>query len=149
MGGQQIELESGRANRLTSSDTSQAQIEGFELVHPNIYPSINCCSARRGWSYRSKTIESPWHRTTTGNTRGVPVKFSIDNKTEARALLPDQWVTKMNICKQRSVDKRYTGGHIVTNNSFHRFFFSVWEKVSRVESGYEGRGRWVGVGCVM
>ena len=25
-------------SRLTSSDTSQAQIQGFELAHPNIYP---------------------------------------------------------------------------------------------------------------
>ena len=24
---------------LTSSDTSQAQIQGFELAHPNIYPT--------------------------------------------------------------------------------------------------------------
>ena len=30
--------ESGRAGRLTSSDTSQAQTQGFELAHPNFYP---------------------------------------------------------------------------------------------------------------
>ena len=27
-----------RVGGLTSSDTSQAQIQGFELAHPNIYP---------------------------------------------------------------------------------------------------------------
>jgi hypothetical protein len=27
-----------RASRLNSSDTSQAQTQGFELAHPNIYP---------------------------------------------------------------------------------------------------------------
>ena len=29
---------------LTNSATTQAQIQGFELAHPNIYPSINCQS---------------------------------------------------------------------------------------------------------
>ena len=28
----------GRANGLTRSNTSQAQIQDFELAHPNIYP---------------------------------------------------------------------------------------------------------------
>ena len=28
----------GKASGLTSSDTSQGQIQGFELAHPNIYP---------------------------------------------------------------------------------------------------------------
>lgn len=32
------ELERGRAGRMTSSDTSRAQIRGSELVHLNIYP---------------------------------------------------------------------------------------------------------------
>ena len=35
---QPSEWERGKASRLTSSDTSQAQIQGFELAHPNIYP---------------------------------------------------------------------------------------------------------------
>ena len=30
--------ENKRPGRLTSSDTSQAQIQSFELAHPNVYP---------------------------------------------------------------------------------------------------------------
>ena len=33
------------ADRLTST---QAQIQGFELTHPNIYPTYECWSMRRG-----------------------------------------------------------------------------------------------------
>ena len=33
------------ADRLT---TTQAQIQGFELTHPNIYPTYECWSMRRG-----------------------------------------------------------------------------------------------------
>lgn len=32
------EHESGKACELTSSDASQAQMQGFQLAHPNIYP---------------------------------------------------------------------------------------------------------------
>ena len=35
-------------------------------------PPVNCWSAWRAQSYRSKTITSPWHRATTGHLRGVP-----------------------------------------------------------------------------
>ena len=35
---QPSEWERGKASRLTSSDTSQPQIQAFELAHPNIYP---------------------------------------------------------------------------------------------------------------
>ena len=31
-----------RANWLSSSDTSQAQTQGFELTLPNIFPTENC-----------------------------------------------------------------------------------------------------------
>ena len=40
--------ESRRASRLTSSDTSQAQIQGFELAHPNIYPINELLECMKG-----------------------------------------------------------------------------------------------------
>ena len=33
---------------LTSSDTSQAQIQGFELAHPNIYPINELLECMKG-----------------------------------------------------------------------------------------------------
>ena len=38
-GDQALGHESRDAGGLTSSDTSRAQIQGFELAHPKIYPS--------------------------------------------------------------------------------------------------------------
>lgn len=38
--------ESWQAN----SDTTQAQIQSFELTHPNITQSMNCWSKQRGWT---------------------------------------------------------------------------------------------------
>ena len=42
------ECESGRTGQLTSSDTSQAQIQGFELAHPNIYPTSELLECMKG-----------------------------------------------------------------------------------------------------
>lgn len=35
----------GKADRVTNSATTPTQIQRYALVHPNIYPSVNCCSA--------------------------------------------------------------------------------------------------------
>jgi hypothetical protein len=41
-------LEWWETNGLTISDTSQAQIKGFELVHPNIYPINELLECMKG-----------------------------------------------------------------------------------------------------
>jgi hypothetical protein len=62
-----------RASGLTSSNTFQ--IQGFELVHPNICPMDELLECMKGLSYRSKTTGSPWHRAMTGHQGGVPVRI--------------------------------------------------------------------------
>jgi hypothetical protein len=42
-----------RASRLTNSATIQAQIQGFELAHPNIYSIYELLKHLKGWSYRT------------------------------------------------------------------------------------------------
>ena len=51
---------------LNSMDTTQAQIQGFELVCYNIYPFNELLEFGRGWSYRSKAAGSQIHTATTG-----------------------------------------------------------------------------------
>ena len=63
------------AGRLTNSATTQAQIQDFELAHPNIYPMYDLPECMKGQSCRSKAAGSPWHRATTGYLRGVPVRI--------------------------------------------------------------------------
>jgi hypothetical protein len=117
--------ESRRASRLTSSYTSQTQSQGFELVHPTFTLSMNCWSAWRGSSYRSKTTGSPWHRSTTGYLKGVPVKFNMDRVAETRAEADSHQMSHaMSICKQRSVDTKVYGG---THYSFHNKGFPLVE----------------------
>lgn len=48
-----VGLQSMRAGGLTRSDTSQAQIQGFELAHSNIYPISELLECTKG-HYRSK-----------------------------------------------------------------------------------------------
>ena len=49
-----------RASRLTNSATTQAQIQGFELAHPNIYPTyelklkLKLKSSKKIKSYKQK-----------------------------------------------------------------------------------------------
>jgi hypothetical protein len=77
---------------------------------------------------------------------------SIDGITEASGFVPDQWFVAMNICKQRSVDKRvYCGTHCDTLQlpQWELFLCWVgWGEVVRVEGGWEGR-RWVELGYMM
>lgn len=63
--------ESGKASRLSSSDTSQTHIQGFELTHPNIYPineQLDCMKGLPG------SID-PKIQGTTGCPRTAPVRF--------------------------------------------------------------------------
>ena len=64
----------------------------------------------------------------------------IDRVVEAGGLVPGQ-VIAMNICKQRSVDKRvYCGTHCdILQLPQQDFFFSVGGQVIRAEGAYEGR----------
>lgn len=55
-----------------------------------------------------------------------PTEVPIDCVAEARDSVADQWLIAVNICKERTVDKRYTVGHSVIHYSFHsEIFFSV------------------------
>jgi hypothetical protein len=57
----------GKVGGLTSSATSHAQIQGFELAHPNIYLLIyELLNSVEGWSCRPKAAKSPRDRATTG-----------------------------------------------------------------------------------
>jgi hypothetical protein len=85
-------------------------------------PSLNCESIWRGWHFRTKAEESPWHRATTGYP-GVHVGSSIGSVAEARVLKPDQWLIPINIWKPRYVNKRV---HSVTNYNFHRVTFVLF-----------------------
>jgi hypothetical protein len=101
--------ESGRTSRLTSPNISQAQIQGFELACPSIYPIDKLLECMRGLVLQ---IQSFRISTTQGNKRISEGSPSINRVTEARGRIPDQQVTAVNICKQRSVDKRvYCGTH--------------------------------------
>ena len=51
---------------LTSSDTSQAQIQGFELAHPNIYPINELLECMKGLVLQ---IQNPRVSMTQGNNR--------------------------------------------------------------------------------
>ena len=78
-------------------DTSQAKPRALNWCTPTPTPWRHSWSAWRSQSYRAKATRSPWHRATTGCPSEVPV---LTRPAEARSLSP------MNICKQRSMDKR-------------------------------------------
>lgn len=65
----------GRAGGLTSSGTTEALIQGFELARP-IYPICELQEHKEGSQfYRTKATGSPWHRVTTGYLRGDQVRI--------------------------------------------------------------------------
>lgn len=93
---------------LTHSDTSRAQIQGFGLAHPNIYPLMNCWSTWRSLFYRSKAWGPLWHRVKTGCSREVPVRFqylfcSRRQRSQTRAVTHCNEHIKANKCEQKGI----------------------------------------------
>ena len=64
-----------RAGRLTSLATLKAQIQGFELVHPNIYPIYDLLECVKGPVFQ---IQSCRISTTHGNHRMSEKSLSED-----------------------------------------------------------------------
>ena len=58
----------------TNSATTQAQIQGFELIHFNIY-SVHSWSIWKGQSCRTKAVGIPWYRSTAASQRGILVRI--------------------------------------------------------------------------
>jgi hypothetical protein len=63
------------AGRLISSGPLRPRFRDLNWPIPTSTPSMNCCSAWRSQSYRSKTTVSQQHRATRGDLRGVLVSF--------------------------------------------------------------------------
>jgi hypothetical protein len=92
---------------------------------------------------------------------------NIDGVAEGRDLKLNQWLTLMNICKWRSMDRGYTVEHTVTRCSFHKEVFSmlsrcywwwwccsvyvyfIWGEVARTKGRCEWTQRWVGLVYMM
>lgn len=113
-----------RAGRPASSDTSQAQVQGFELTHPSIYPIGELLECTK-----HPVLQTQNYRTPMTGQRDVPEESQggspLDRAAEARGLTPDQGVTAVNICKHRGVDKGCTVGHTATHYGFHSEMFST------------------------
>jgi hypothetical protein len=74
---------------------------------------------------------------TTGYLRGVPVLPILIVQQKSKALTQTK-VIKMNICKQRNVDKRvYCETHCEKLQLPQDFFFSVVGEAVRVKGRYE------------
>jgi hypothetical protein len=58
---------------------------------------MNCWSARRGWSYRSKITGSAWPGQQQNIQENSQWNLSIDNVAEARAFIPDQVVLQWTL----------------------------------------------------
>jgi hypothetical protein len=79
----------GRAGNPKSSDSSQAQKQGFELANPNIYSIDELLEYTQGQSYQ---IQNHSISTTQGSQDMGAVSqesSSIDRGAEDRGLLPD------------------------------------------------------------
>lgn len=74
--------------QLNNSATTEAQIQGFELTDPNIYPSINC------WEYmKGSVLENQSYKIfiTQGNNRTKERRPSVFNTVLLlQPLLQDQ-----------------------------------------------------------
>ena len=57
---------------MTSSDTSQAQIQGFELAHPNIYPIYELVESIKGLAVQIQSCRISMTQGTRGYLRGSP-----------------------------------------------------------------------------
>jgi hypothetical protein len=100
--------ETRRAGRLTSLDTSQVHIQGFELAHPIVYPIDGLLECMKGLvlqiqNYRMSMIQGN-NRIAERSPSEVPV---CDRVAEARGLIADERVIATNICEERSVQIRY------------------------------------------
>jgi hypothetical protein len=60
---------------MTSSDTSQAQTQGFESAHSNIYPIDELLEHMKGLVFCIQNYKISRNRAMTGYLRGVPVRF--------------------------------------------------------------------------
>jgi hypothetical protein len=112
------------------SDASQAQIQGFELAHPNIYPIDELLEGVKG---PVPQIQNYKISMTQGNDRIAEMSPSED--PEAGDFEPDQQLIVTNICKQRSVDKRNT-----LQLPQQDCVFSVGGETAKVGVGMKGVG---------
>ena len=80
----------GRAGRLTNSATTQAQIQGFELAHPNIYPTYKLLECVKGLDPQKQGCSISRTQATTGYLREASVRAEYLWCAEAGGLEPDQ-----------------------------------------------------------
>lgn len=102
----------GRAVLMTNSATTQAQIQGFALAHPNIYPICELLKLTKGLVLPNQSCSfSVQHPATWWG-------FSIDSVAKARGLEPDlQWTFASKANGLRTV------WHTVAIYSFHSEIF--------------------------
>jgi hypothetical protein len=153
-----------RAFRLNKSATTYAQIQGFELAHPNIYSICGLIEHKKEPVLQNQKLQS-FHNT--GQQQNDLDESwwgsSIDNVTEARGLEKEKWLLAMDICQQE-----YTMWYTMTHHSFHSeisfgffflcflgvcccccFCFVLIGEVVSAEGRFGGTGRWVGLWCMM
>jgi hypothetical protein len=104
-----------RAVRLTKSATTFAQIQGFELTHPNVYSICELIEPVKEPVLQNQKLQS-FHDT--GQQQYVWEESwwgsSIDNITEARGLEKEKWLITMDICQQG-----YTMWYSMRHHSVH------------------------------
>jgi len=125
------------SGRLTSSDTSQIQIQGFELVHTNIYSinELNKCQQALVLQVQKYRISMAQ-----GNNRISKRSSSINKVAEAKSLYQNPGVIAMNIFKQRSRDKRvYYRTHCNRLQPLQEISFSLLGEGGCKGGGWRGR----------
>lgn len=89
-----------RAGKVTSSATTQAQIQDSELSHPNIYLHLWTARACEGFGTADPKLQDLHD---TGQQQEIweesQWRARIDGIAEARGLEPYQWPIAMNFCK--------------------------------------------------
>ena len=128
-----------RAHELTNSAATQAQTQGFELVHPNIYPIHELLEHLKGL-----VLQIPSYRISmTQDNKGLSEKSSSDRVSKARGLLQYQWIIAINIWNQRSmVNRIYCGMHWDTlQHPLWDLFFLFWGRGCKGGECVQGGGR--------
>lgn len=145
--------ESRRVAWLTSSETSQAQIQGWELVHPSIHPVNKLLDCVKGLvlqiqSYKIAIIQGN-NMVSERSPSKAPVLI-VQQNPEPLYQTNDSW--QWTFASREVWTIWYILEHTVTHYSIHIvlvFFPSVRGKFERVEEAYEQRDSGVELGCMV
>jgi hypothetical protein len=121
------------------------------LAHPNIYPMYELLEHVKGWFCRAKAAGSSWHKATTGYQRGVQVKIqywecSRSQRPQTRLRILGR---KVYCVTHRNTVQLPQWDLVFWSCFYFIFYFLLQGRVARAHGGYEGTGRWVGLGCMI